>query len=245
MSMTVKRFVEQAETDDRQILLSELTVQYGDLRGADLLRVIIEGPFKGSVALVSSFGAEAVVLLDLMAKVDPNTPVIFLDTGKLFGETLRYRDKLRKRLGLTNILTIEPRPEEITAEDSLGLLWHHNSNDCCALRKTRPLNAALEPFQAWITGRKRFQASTRASLQPIEYAAGKFKINPLVDWSPADLEAHVVANNLPRHPLVADGCLSIGCMPCTSRVMPGADPRSGRWAGMSKVECGIHIGEHI
>lgn len=197
--------------------------------------------FPGKLALVSSFGAEAAVLLDLMASVDPTVPVLFIDTGKLFGETQRYRDKVAEHLGLTDVRTIRPRRDAIEAADPNGILWTQDANACCALRKVEPLERALSDFDAWISGRKRFHGATRASLPKAEFVNGRIKINPLADWSRDDILARFEASKLPRHPLEADGFLSIGCMPCTDRVRPGEDIRAGRWRGQEKTECGIHV----
>ncbi|EWY42569.1 phosphoadenosine phosphosulfate reductase [Skermanella stibiiresistens SB22] len=222
--------------------LDALRERYAGLSGADLLRPLMTTEFRGRVALVSSFGTEAAVLLALAAEVDPGIPVIFLDTGKLFGETLRYRDTLIKRLGLTDVRTIEPDAVELKAADPEGLLWQTQPDACCHVRKTVPLNRALAGFDAWITGRKRFQATTRAALADIELDVdGRHKINPLASWTPEMIKAEFERRDLPRHPLEADGFLSIGCMPCTDRVAPGEDARSGRWAGLGKTECGIHL----
>lgn len=222
-----------------------LLKKYGHLDGRDLLEAMIKEVFPGRIALVSSFGSESAVLVDMVAQIDTATPILFLNTGKLFGETLRYRDTLQSRFGLTDIRTIKPDAEEVKAEDKNGLLWTRNLDACCDLRKTRPLDKALEGFDAWITGRKRFQTSTRASLPLIEESEGRIKVNPLANFSLEDLQRVANEKELPRHPLVADGYLSIGCMPCTKRVEAGQDYRSGRWAGTDKTECGIHVAENI
>jgi len=172
---------------------------------------------------------------------DKAVPVIFLDTGKVFGETRRYRDQLIGRLGLTDVRTITPDAEALAARDPKGVLWSQDANACCALRKVDPLEKAMVPFRAWFTGRKAFQTSERAKLPKVEFAEGKFKVNPLVGMSRQDLSDYFDAHDLPRHPLEADGYFSIGCMPCTDRVAPGEDPRAGRWRGQDKVECGIHV----
>jgi phosphoadenosine phosphosulfate reductase len=220
-----------------------LRLSHGGIEGPELLRAMILSAFPGKIALVSSFGAEAAVLLDLVAAIDPATPVIFLDTGKLFGETLRYRDRLIAHLGLTDVRSIRPDTRALLARDPEGLLWKQNPDACCAVRKTEPMQRALAPFDAWITGRKRYQSASRAGLETIEASGAHVKINPLVSWTEADLEAHLAARDLPRHPLVEDGYLSIGCMPCTDRVPVGGNARDGRWAGLDKTECGIHLGE--
>lgn len=230
------RFADAAMLEE----LTSLRGQYGHLRDEALIEAMSHHAFAGRVAAVSSFGAESVVLLHMMAKVDPTIPVIFLNTGKLFGETLRYRDRLQDQLGLTDIRSLRPHPFDERRDDPDGDLWSRDPDKCCNFRKVLPLNAAMAPFRAELTGRKRFQTATRQKMQVIEIAAGRFKINPLTDWDMDALDAYMERHRLPRHPLVADGFLSIGCMPCTQRVKPGEGYRSGRWAGLDKDECGIH-----
>ncbi len=232
-------------TDTDTADAATLIAQYGDLQGKDLLEVMIRDVFKDRIALVSSFGSESAVLIEMVADIDPSTPILFLNTGKLFGETLRYSRILGERFGLTDIRAIKPDASEIEAEDKNGLLWTRDQDACCDLRKTRPLDREIVGFDAWITGRKRFQTDARADLDLIEGAPGQIKINPLANHGMEDLQAIAKAHDLPKHPLVADGYLSIGCMPCTRRVEEGEDYRSGRWAGTDKTECGIHIGENI
>ena len=219
-----------------------LRSSYGDLDGKALLEVMIKDVFPGRIALVSSFGSESAVLIEMVADIDPATPILFLNTGKLFGETLRYKETLESRFGLTDIRTLKPDADELKAEDHNGLLWTRDTDACCDLRKTRPLARAVEGFDAWITGRKRFQSDGRADLELIEESNGKIKINPLAQYGLEDLQRVANDHDLPRHPLVADGYLSIGCMPCTTRVQEGEDYRAGRWAGSDKTECGIHGG---
>jgi phosphoadenosine phosphosulfate reductase len=228
------------ETDAAE-RLSELTERYGKLDGEALLRQCIEREFPGRIALVSSFGAEAAVLLHMVAEIDPDLPVIFLDTGKLFGETLRYRDQLAKRLGLTDLRIMKPEAAEVAAADPGGVLFDSDPDACCAVRKVAPLRRALVGFDAWISGRKRFHGALRTFLPVIELSGAKIKINPLARWSKVRIEEEFARHDLPRHPLEADGFLSIGCMPCTHRVVPGAGQRDGRWAGREKTECGIHL----
>jgi phosophoadenylyl-sulfate reductase (thioredoxin) len=211
---------------------------------ADWLRSVLKDQLAGDVAVVSSFGAESAVLLHLVASIDPATPVLFLDTGKHFPETLAYRDLLVARLGLTNLQILRPDPAKLAARDENGLRWSYDPDGCCEIRKVEPLERALETFDASITGRKSFQSSTRANLPRFEIdksdSQGRLKINPLIDWSADDIAAYFEAHDLPPHPLVAEGYPSIGCSPCTTRVAPGEDPRSGRWKGWDKTECGIH-----
>lgn len=218
-----------------------LNARFGRLSARDLIAAMVEEVFPGRIAAVSSFGAESAVLLDLVASVRPDVPVVFLDTGKLFGETLRYKDQLGERLGLMDVRQVRPDPREVARRDPDGILWTQNPDACCALRKAEPLQRALAPFDAWFTGRKRFQSRVRATIEPVETDGRHIKINPLALWSEEEIEAHMAARRLPRHPLVEDGFLSIGCMPCTDRVAPGGDARDGRWAGLEKTECGIHL----
>jgi len=211
-----------------------------DARG--ILELALKEAFPGRTAVGSSFGAESAVLLHLVAQVDPSTPVLFLNTGKLFGETLRYRDRLQDELGLGDVRTVAPYAEERAARDPEGTLWSRDTDACCEFRKVVPLRRALAGFAAQITGRKRFQTGARADMKPVEFFEGRFRFNPLAAWDQADLEAYIEAHKLPRHPLVEDGYPSIGCMPCTRRVAAGEGYRDGRWSGLDKDECGIHIG---
>jgi phosphoadenosine phosphosulfate reductase len=196
--------------------------------------------FDERAAVVSSFGSESAVLLHLVASIDPQTPVLFLNTGKLFGETLRYRDRLQDLLGLGDVRSLAPHPADRAAIDPESTLWARDTDACCHFRKVEPLARALEGFAAQITGRKRFQTRLRAAMRTVEYFEGRFRFNPLADWSLADLETYIDAHKLPRHPLVEDGYPSIGCLPCTRRVQNGEGYRDGRWAGLTKDECGIH-----
>ena len=196
----------------------------------------------GRVALVSSFGAESVVLLHLLSVISPHTPVLFIDTQMLFAETIAYQKTLAEKLYLTDIRRLSPDPAQVAMEDPDGTLHQFNTDACCALRKTEVLERALSGFDAWITGRKRYQSGTRAEVEFFEADRGaRLKINPLAHWTRDDLQDYIIHNRLPRHPLVAKGYPSIGCAPCTSAVKPGEDPRAGRWRGTEKTECGIHV----
>ena len=196
--------------------------------------------FPGKAAVVSSFGSESAVLLHMLCGIDPNAPVLFLNTGKLFGETLRYRDRLQDQLGLGDVRSLAPHPIDRATRDPEGTLWSRDTDACCNFRKVVPLKRALAGFDAQITGRKRFQTRDRAGMQTVEYFEGRFRFNPLADWPQADLDAYMTEHDLPRHPLVEDGYPSIGCMPCTRRVQTGEGYRDGRWSGLDKDECGIH-----
>ncbi len=216
--------------------------RYGQLGAEAALRLAIRDLFPGRIALVSAFGAESAVLLDMVARIDPATPVIFLDTGKHFGETLRYRDALAARLGLKDLRSVTPATADLSREDREGFLFARDPDRCCHLRKTQPLQAALTGFEAWITGRKAFQAVTRAGLPLFETDGSRIKVNPLRHWRPEWIAEHFARHGLPPHPLEAEGYRSIGCYSCTARSAPETDPRSGRWPGLPKTECGIHFG---
>lgn len=207
------------------------------------LCAVIEGSLAGDTAVVSSFGAESAVLLHLISQIDNKVPVLFLDTGKHFPETLAYRDALSERLGL-NRIDLYPEISDLEARDDSGLRWSYDPDGCCELRKVKPLASALAGYDASFTGRKAFQSATRANLPRFEVdtsdAQGRLKINPLIDWSADDITAYLATHDLPRHPLVERGFPSIGCSPCTRPVAEGEDARSGRWSGWDKVECGIH-----
>jgi phosphoadenosine phosphosulfate reductase len=224
----------------KELGLEELARRHGQLSGQALLRPFLGPDAAGRTALVSSFGAESALLLALVAEIDPATPVIFVDTGKLFGETLRYRDRLIDRLGLRDVRSVTPDPARLAALDSSGTLWLSDPDACCGVRKVEPLERALAGFDVWISGRKRYQTTLRATLPTIELVDGRLKLNPLAPWSRERIEAEFARRALPPHPLEADGFLSIGCMPCTGRVADGEDRRAGRWRGSDKTECGIH-----
>jgi phosphoadenosine phosphosulfate reductase len=213
-------------------------------RGEDapaLLRSLIEQEFPGRIAVLSSFGAESALLLSLVAEIDRAVPVIFLDTGKLFVETLAYVERLTRFLDLRDVRRIEPADTALAARDPQGELWDFDSDACCRLRKVEPLAGALAGFDAVISGRKRYQGGLRFFIPKFEAGSGHVKIDPLADWAQDRVDAEIARRDLPRHPLASQGYPSIGCAPCTLPVAPGADSRSGRWAGRSKTECGIHL----
>ncbi len=221
-----------------------LNAQYSGASAQDILRAVLKDGVAGRVAMVSSFGAESAALLHLVAQVDADAPVLFLETGKHFPETLAYRDTLVDALGLTGLVNLYPDKAALAAKDDTGLRWSYDPDGCCEIRKVLPLADALAGYDASITGRKAFQSETRADLPVFEVdtsdTAGRLKVNPIIGWSKDDIEAYMTEHDLPRHPLVEQGYPSIGCSPCTSKVAPGEDPRSGRWRGWDKTECGIH-----
>jgi len=222
------------------IAASRVSERFYGLGAEKLLRLAIEDLFPGRIALVSSFGADSAVLLHMVSQIDKATPVLFLDTLHLFPETLVYRDRLVDELGLTNVITLKPDAEALAKEDPDTFLWSSDPDRCCAIRKVEPLAKALQGYDAWITGRKRFQAATRAGLPLFESDGDRVKLNPLASWTAADIKSYLEQHGLPLHPLVAKNYFSIGCIPCTSPVRPGEDPRAGRWRGRGKTECGVH-----
>jgi len=217
-----------------------MQTRFEGVSAQDMLRELLAGELRGRIAAVSSFGAESAVLLHMVAQVDVDVPVVFTNTQKMFGETLAYRDELAEKLGFTDLRVFRPDPRLLAIKDKTGLRWSYDPDGCCDLRKVEPLQRALAPFDSWISGRKGFQSGTRTALPRFEEDEGRLKINPLADWDKAKLDAYFAEHELPRHPLEAQGYLSIGCAPCTTKVAPGEDPRAGRWRSFDKVECGIH-----
>ena len=208
--------------------------------GGRILRDAMRTVLPGRVAAVSSFGTESVVLLSMIAEIDPSVPVLFLDTGKHFPETLAYRDELALRLGLGDVRDVVPAAPALADRDPSGELWHFDPDACCALRKVEPLDRTLAGFDGWISGRKRHQAATRRALPVVEFDGRHIKLNPLADWDPARIRNEMARRRLPAHPLVERGYPSIGCSVCTRATGVFEHERSGRWAGLAKNECGIH-----
>ncbi len=222
-------------------LVDVLNERLRDASPQEILRTAYE-TFGQRLAMVSSFGAESAVLLHMASEVESSMPVLFLDTGMLFGQTLDYRKSLAAKLGLTGVRDLRPSFADLAVGDPKANLWKTDTDACCNIRKVVPLDRALGEFDAWITGRKRFHGGDRLRLPIVERAAdGKIKFNPLANWSKAELDAYVENHDLPPHPLVAQGYPSIGCWPCTKPVEEGQDVRAGRWAGSDKTECGIHV----
>jgi phosphoadenosine phosphosulfate reductase len=211
-----------------------------DASPAEVIETALKTVGRENLALVSSFGTESAALLKVMADVDPSIPVVFLDTGWLFEETLAYRDTLIATLGLADVRSIKPLDETLAREDPGRELWFSDPDACCRIRKVEPLARALAPFSAWINGRKRFQGGARADIPVVEDDGTKLKFNPFANVSREEIEAIYKLAKLPPHPLVASGYLSVGCMPCSSRTAADEDARAGRWRGRQKTECGIH-----
>jgi len=221
--------------------VEKLNQRYYGATPSDILRGLHQ--MSASYPLVSSFGADSAVLLHMVSEIDRKWPIIFIDTKLLFRETLDYQSRLASEFGLTHITNHQAAPHTLERGDPLHMLHRSDPDACCRIRKTDVLTDALASYDGWITGRKRQQAATRKDLLLFErdpITAG-IKVNPLAFWTTLDVAAYFNAQDLPPHPLVARGYPSIGCAPCTSPVKTGEDPRSGRWRGTQKTECGIHF----
>lgn len=229
-----------ARPDFTQADADALNARFEGVHASAMLKALFDEGNLGEVAVVSSFGTESAVLLHLVAEADPSIPVTFVDTLKMFPETLEYRETLIETLGIQNANIVRPDPVVLAAKDGNELRWSFDPDGCCEIRKVEPLARAKSGLNSWISGRKAFQSVTRQNLPRFEVEDGRLKINPLGDWVKDDLEAYFEEHDLPRHPLEAQGYLSVGCAPCTSKVKPGEDPRAGRWRGWDKTECGIH-----
>lgn len=226
--------------DRAELLVLRLDAELRHAHPRTILEAAVE-TLGDRLALVSSFGAESAVLLHLVSKVKPDIPVLFLDTGMLFGQTLDYRKALALQLGLTGVRDLRPQYQDLATADPEAKLWQTDTDACCHVRKVLPLDRAISEFDGWVTGRKRFHGGDRVRLPVVEHADGKLKFNPLANCTKADLDAYVAEHDLPAHPLVAQGFPSIGCWPCTQPVEDGEDVRAGRWKGLDKTECGIHV----
>ncbi len=198
--------------------------------------------FHPHISLACSFGAEDVVLLDMLVKIRKDARIFYLDTGLLFKETYDVIERVKEKYGI--------QPEKYEAEITLEemeekygpKLWETNPDECCRIRKVRPLEAALKDLKAWITGIRREQSPTRANAPVVTWdnRFGLVKINPLVAWTYDDVWNYIKDNDVPYNVLHDQNYPSIGCQPCTRPVHPGEDPRAGRWAGKEKTECGLH-----
>lgn len=234
--MTVAEATLNARTDAKL-----LEAQLAEASPAEIVRRARDLVGRERLAVVSSFGTESAALLKVVADIDPAIPVLFIDTGWLFEETLAYRDTLTALLGLKDVRSLTPNENELSRRDPERDLWHSDPDACCALRKVEPLAKGLKPFAAWINGRKRYQGGKRAELAIVEADGDRLKFNPFARVGREQIDAIHKNANLPPHPLLASGFLSVGCMPCTSRAQAGDDDmRAGRWRGRNKVECGIH-----
>jgi phosphoadenosine phosphosulfate reductase len=198
--------------------------------------------FGANIALASSFGGEDVVLIDMLAKLDPQTPIFYLDTNKHFPETYETRDRLQERYGISFIQVLPKLTLAEQAERYGDNLWEKDPNRCCQIRKVEPLTEILAEYEAWITGIRRRQAATRANARKFEWDEkfGLHKFNPLADWTNEQVWDYIRKHDVPYNPLHDRNYPSIGCSVCTRPVKPGEDPRAGRWSGFTKTECGLH-----
>lgn len=212
---------------------------WAGLEGRALLKKVLRTR-KLRVAVTTSFGAESAVLLDMVADINPATPVIFVDTGRLFAETLEYQRALTAHLDLLDVRIVRAPASLVANVDADGTLHHSDPDACCHARKVLPYAMAVSEFQILVTGRKRHHGEERTALEVVERAGPHIKVNPLAHFSAGDIEAAFQKRGLPRHPLATMGYASIGCQPCTNHACPGKSARAGRWAGKDKTECGIH-----
>lgn len=230
----------QSRTPDLKALAARLNDDLAEADARQIIAAILAPELDRKVMAISSFGAESAVLLHLLSQVRPDLPVLFLETGQHFFQTLSYRRHLAERLGLSHVVDVKPDAAELKARDPGNDLYKTAPHACCELRKVEPLAKTAAGFNTRITGRKRYQNDERAHLKPFEAAGEQLVVNPLARWTSEDVQAWIETHNLPRHPLVEQNYLSIGCWPCTHAVEPDDDARSGRWAGQEKTECGIH-----
>jgi phosphoadenosine phosphosulfate reductase len=239
--MTFLDSAQQAVVPSIEAMAAALDRGLAHASPAEIVQTALRTVGRERLAVVSSFGTESAALLKIVADVDPAIPVVFLDTGWLFQETLDYRDQLTQLLGLRDVRTIKPLEATLQRDDPDRDLWFSDPDACCRIRKVEPLARALAPFAAWCNGRKRFQGGGRATISVVEADGGRLKFNPLANETAEGLKALYASAKLPPHPLLAQGFTSIGCMPCTTRTRPGEDPRAGRWRDRGKTECGIHV----
>lgn len=198
------------------------------------------GSFDDRICVASSM--QDAVLVHLVSAVRPGVPVVFLDTGYHFAETIGTRDAVAARYPI-QLVNVTPRQSVQQQDDEYGeALYARDPDLCCARRKVEPLERSLEPFAAWMTGIRRDDAPTRDGVPVVQWDAKRsmVKVNPLAAWTLDDVVDYAAVNDVPLNPLFHDGYLSIGCAPCTRPVAPGEDPRAGRWAGFGKTECGLH-----
>lgn len=211
-----------------------------DASPSDIVRAALRLVGREQLASVSSFGIESAAFLKVIADVDPTIPVLFLDTGHMFEETLAYKDELVMALGLRDVRVIRPSARDLRRTDPENELWMSDPDACCRIRKVQPLAEVLVPFGAWLNGRQRFQGGVRAAIPVVEQDGARLKFNPLAYASREDLAEIYARAKLPVHPLLAKGFSSVGCIPCTTRTGANEDARAGRWRGHGKTECGIH-----
>ena len=232
----------QAQTELSEFEIRQLSRRFETAGIEEILEWAV-GRFSPRLAMTSNFGAEGVVVIDHLARVAPGTPIIYLETGFQFAET----DQLKERLRARYRLNIIERRATLSVEEQNRIygerLYERDPDLCCRIRKVEPLAGALKGYDAWVAALRRDQSPTRANIGVVEWNArhGLVKINPLAAWTRRQVWDYIVAHELPYNPLYDDGYTSIGCVPCTRRVVAGAHERSGRWDGEKKLECGIHL----
>jgi phosphoadenosine phosphosulfate reductase len=225
---------------EKELLVNSASREFEDRTPEDLLSWAVDQFPR--ITLACSFGAEDVVLVDMLTKISPTTDIFYLDTHLHFKETYETRDRLEEKYGI-RFIQVEPKLSlEQQAELHGEELWKVDPNQCCGIRKVDPLTGILGKYDAWITGIRRDQAPTRANARKVEYDVkfGLIKFNPLASWTSDDVWNYIREHDLIYNPLHDQNYPSIGCEKCTRPVLPGEDPRAGRWSGFEKTECGLH-----
>ncbi|ALS24894.1 MULTISPECIES: phosphoadenylyl-sulfate reductase [Paenibacillus] len=225
---------------EKEELIRQAAEEYENKSPEELLAFAVER--FPNITLACSFGAEDVVLVDLLQKISPKTDIFYLDTNVHFKETYDTRDRLQQRYGVEFVQVLPKLTLEEQAQQYGEELWKNDPTQCCNIRKVDPLTDILKNYDAWITGIRRDQAPTRANAKKVEYDVkfGLVKFNPLASWTSEDVWNYIRNNNIIYNPLHDRNYPSIGCEHCTRPVAPGEDPRAGRWAGFEKTECGLH-----
>jgi phosphoadenosine phosphosulfate reductase len=237
-----------------ETLFQEFHSNYNHLEAEKLIEAANKFFSDGSLVSFSSFGSYSSLMLDMVAKVNNNLPILFLETGKHFPETLEFVEQVKTSLNLKNIVALTPDEKILKNVDPEGDLWKVHVDRCCWIRKVEPLDRYIEAnnIVSVITGRRAYQTKEREKMELVEMDdKGKIRLNPVAFWSKDKIKEEFAKRNLIQHPLVAKGYPSIGCAPCTRAVNPGEDERSGRWAhvadyqpnSLQKTECGIHLGK--
>jgi phosphoadenosine phosphosulfate reductase len=225
---------------EKEAFIAKAAEEFENKSPQELIKFAVEN--FPNITLACSFGAEDVVLVDMLHKISPSSDVFYLDTDFHFPETYETRDRLAAHYNKTFVKAQTSMTPEQQAEKYGAELWKSDPNACCNIRKVEPLTEILGKYDAWITGIRRDQAPTRANAKKVEYDAkfGLVKFNPLAGWTWDDVWAYIKENNVIYNPLHDNHYPSIGCSYCTRQVMPGEDPRAGRWSGNDKTECGLH-----
>jgi len=229
-------------------LVRKTNARFEDATPQEIIRWALQDSGLDDVAVASSFQMEDTVVMEMAVRARADVPILFLETGFHFAETLAFKDRLTQRLGLNVVDLVGDYTVEAQNAAFGDKLWERDPTRCCELNKVIPLNRALRQLDGWVTGMRRDSAPTRANapiVDQYELEPGKtlVKFNPLANWTRRDVVAYLKEHDLPRLPLYELGYAQIGCAPCTRMVFPGEDERAGRWAGADKVECGIHTME--